>query len=93
MTMIRDGHLETDENEAGVQASETCLFCGEPVHRGAFWLGYGSDLSVCSHCLWRGQLGALIGDTANRWHDVAAMLDATAREAWRAYAIARERER
>jgi hypothetical protein len=68
-----------------------CLFCGEPPKYGAYWVGPYVSVSFCQRCVWEGNLGKLIGDTARGWDIVASLLDATAREAWRAYAIASER--
>jgi hypothetical protein len=89
MSRIREGRGEVAE---GFDFAGPCFVCGEPVERGAFWMGY-THVSVCSTCVWDGRLGLLVGDAARDSHDVARMLDHTAREAWRALALAYERER
>ncbi len=87
MTRIRAGTLEHGDT---LVSADACSFCGERAANGAFWMG-AQEIVVCSICAATGQLGKLLGDAA---HDAAALeraLQATALQAWRALALAKER--
>jgi hypothetical protein len=91
MSRIRASEIEGLEGFGTVDA---CFFCGGEMAIGAWWNGYTDEpLNLCRLCAWNGQLGSLIGDAARDCRDVTRMIDATAREAWRALALAQERTR
>jgi hypothetical protein len=89
VSRIRGGKGEGPE---GFDFVGPCFHCGQPVEHGSFWMGEPS-ICLCFNCCWDGRLGPLIGDAARDSGDVATFLDHTAREAWRALALAYERER
>ena len=79
------------ESLDGLDTIGECFFCAEPVMVGAAWHGQGDPLRICTSCARDGALGKLLGDAARDCHDLDLILDATAREAWRALALAQER--
>jgi len=82
--------VRAGEIEGLGRAGDACLFCDRDVVHGAFWRG-AQSLYVCLDCTADGELGKLLGDAARDSRDLVRMLDATAREAWRALALAQER--
>lgn len=84
--------LASVEGLDGLDTRGPCVFCGEVVDFGVFWRG-AEEIRLCDSCARSGELGKLLGDAARDCHDLGQMLDHTAREAWRALALAQERER
>lgn len=98
MTTIRNGmnfpRTPADEYNVFEQIegyAQPCIFCGNPVRAGAFWRG-ATPIWLCGGCAQRGRLGALLGDAAFDVPQLQRMLDETEKAAWRAFAIASERE-
>lgn len=86
MSRVRFGQTEWRDAPRPI-----CLFCFEPVAAGAAWFG-AVEVAACSLCVREGKLGLLLGDASENSADVTRFLEATGREAWRALALARERE-
>ena len=65
-----------------------CFICCERVNRGAHW---SADVFICSACVLEGKVGLLIDDALDRSEEITLALERTARQAWRARVLARER--
>ena len=87
VTRIRAGILEHGDT---LVSADECSFCGERALHGAVWMGF-REVVVCSLCALDGQLGKLLGDSARDVASLERALQATALEAWRALALAKER--